>query len=758
MTKSTAATILFCLGLTSSWLNTVEARAAHERYDPYGYISSTSSSTATPTLSDIAISTSIPDVASTSTSSDGVLVRRGASTSSLASTSTTSAIPAASTTGISIVSVGSPKPPQDPVYYIANGFFANWHALSPSDASFASTTGSGVVGKTFGLDDVKWDLLDSLTYGYIPIPISNFANISLGLQDAAMIPKFVELANTNNVTSILSLGGHISSPNTGGSASTGFAAALATNETITEFVQGVSSLVKKLGVQGIEFDWEWTPCSPDTPYTSKELSTAFLSFLQQLRSELDPEIIITLAVGVVPFETPQIVLSDDEVEDTPLESISLVKTDPDLTDGATVATTLNGEYKNVTGFAAVVDYITVMNFDLYGAWSIDNPIVLPNSPLNQTCPSTAPTFTSKMYSFLSTDTVTNDTTTSIASTPAPPLSRLPISANTAVASWVLSGFRSDQIILGVSAAGRSYRVAEADAVGLDDNGDQVLMLYPPFNTTEVDATLNATAAGAVRAELGDAWWWGDIASSLGKNASSSSSSSSVSGSTTSSSGTVSASAAAVTTSAACVLPSELSTISGVYTFQGLIEAGFLNDTGDVDGGCEDDSQPADYIGGWDECSETPFVYDVQTGIMVSYDDAESMELKGQFILNSGIRGFSFYELGGDSSDATLLTAVRHGAGFADPADGTDNVCTETDDSSTDDLTVTDWEGILQTAVDSWLAATSNTTTTDDVTTDDTTIEQPTVTITVITDPTTTVAPIRRKNLRWERTGGKFWWW
>lgn len=93
---------------------------------------------------------------------------------------------------------------------------------------------------------------------------------------------------------------------------------------------------------------------------------------------MDPEIIITLAVGVVPFEvrwsafrlsgrsgslppdfqTPQIVLVDDEVEDTPLESISLVKTDPDLTDGATVATTLNGEYKNVTGFAAVVDYIS----------------------------------------------------------------------------------------------------------------------------------------------------------------------------------------------------------------------------------------------------------------------------------------------------------------------------------------------------------------------------------------------------------------
>lgn len=405
-----------------------------------------------------------------------------------------------------------------------------------------------------------------------------------------------------------------------------------------------------------------------------------------------------------------------------------------------------------------------MNFDIYGAWSTANPIVLPNSPLNTTCPSTGgPSFTSKFYSFAATDDITIDTTTSV--TP-PPLSRLPVSANTAVASWVLSGFRADQIILGVSAAGRSYRVAEIDAVGLDDNGDEVLMLYPPFNTTEIDATLNATAAGQVQSELGDAWWWGDRASSVGKNASASST---VSGSSLSSTGTVSASAAAVTTSA-CVLPSDLSTISGVYTFQGLIEAGFLNEEGDVDGGCEDDEQPSDIIGGWDECSETPFVYDVTTGVMVSYDDAESMELKGQFILNSGIRGFSFYELGGDSTDATLLTAVRHGAGFPDPADSEDGTCQEEDDTSTDDLVETDWEGILQTAVDGWISLISGNTTitdddtiddttTDDTTTDDTAFDQPTTTITISAEPTITDTPdLRKRRLRWERTGSKFWWW
>ncbi|KAG8987237.1 hypothetical protein FRB90_003519, partial [Tulasnella sp. 427] len=219
------------------------------------------------------------------------------------------------------------------------------------------------------------------------------------------------------------------------------------------------------------------------------------------------------------------------------------------------------------------------------------------------------------------------------------------------------------------------------------------------------------------------------------------------------SATLSTDAAAVTTSGACALPSELSTVSGVYTFQGLIDAGFLNADGDVEGGCDDDDQDSDVIGGWDECSETPFVYDVKTGVMVSYDDAESMELKGQFILNSGIRGFSFYELGGDSSDATLLTAVRHGAGFSDPEDDT---CTGDDSSTADDLSDADWEEILQTAVDSWLNG--NSTATDDDS-DDYTTDEPTVTVTATADPTSTdTSDTRKRRLRWERVEKRSWWW
>lgn len=106
-----------------------------------------------------------------------------------------------------------------------------------------------------------------------------------------------------NVTSIISFGGWISSPSTGGSSSSGFPLALASPDTITDFVSGVTDLVDSLdGVGGVEFDWEYTGCSTDTPYTDPTLSTAYLTFLQQLRASLSPNVTISLAVGVVPFE------------------------------------------------------------------------------------------------------------------------------------------------------------------------------------------------------------------------------------------------------------------------------------------------------------------------------------------------------------------------------------------------------------------------------------------------------------------------
>jgi chitinase len=51
--------------------------------------------------------------------------------------------------------------------------------------------------------------------------------------------------------------------------------------------------------------------------------------------------------------------------------------------------------------------------------------------------------------------------------------------------------------------------------------------------------------------------------------------------------------------------------------------------------------------------------------MVSYDDATSFTAKGAYIEQTGLRGFSMWEAGGDFDDI-LLDAIRDAVGFNDP--------------------------------------------------------------------------------------------
>ncbi|KAJ7094485.1 glycoside hydrolase family 18 protein [Mycena belliarum] len=65
---------------------------------------------------------------------------------------------------------------------------------------------------------------------------------------------------------------------------------------------------------------------------------------------------------------------------------------------------------------------------------------------------------------------------------------------------------------------------------------------------------------------------------------------------------------------------------------------------------------------YDKCSQTPFVYNETTRVMISYDDAKSFAAKGKFIKSKGLGGFAMWEAGGDSKDI-LLDSIRKSAGF-----------------------------------------------------------------------------------------------
>ncbi|KAF9227049.1 glycoside hydrolase, partial [Gyrodon lividus] len=215
---------------------------------------------------------------------------------------------------------------------------------------------------------------------------------------------------------------------------------------------------------------------------------------------------------------------------------------------------------DVTGFAGVLDYIAIMNYDVWGPWS---SAVGPNAPLNDTC--------------------------------APPADQVG-SAVSAVKAWGAAGMPANKIVLGVAAYGHSYSVSPSDAFVRGSKTE--LAAYPAFN--------------ASNQPLGDAW---DDTGSVDP----------------------------------CGV---YQGPGGTWDFWGLVDGGFLTSQGSP--------APGIYYR-YDACSQTPYVYNEASQVMISFDNAQSFAAKGSYIKETGLRGFAMWEAGGDYKD-TLLSSIRHTAG------------------------------------------------------------------------------------------------
>ncbi|TFK53480.1 hypothetical protein OE88DRAFT_1253228 [Heliocybe sulcata] len=86
---------------------------------------------------------------------------------------------------------------------------------------------------------------------------------------------------------------------------------------------------------------------------------------------------------------------------------------------------------------------------------------------------------------------------------------------------------------------------------------------------------------------------------------------------------------------------------------GLMQFGFLTSKGDA---------APDIYYRYDYCTQTPYVYNATSEVMVAFDNADSFTAKGKYIKSAGLRGFAMWEAGGDSDDI-LLDAVRSAAGY-----------------------------------------------------------------------------------------------
>jgi len=72
-----------------------------------------------------------------------------------------------------------------------------------------------------------------------------------------------------------------------------------------------------------------------------------------------------------------------------------------------------------------------------------------------------------------------------------------------------------------------------------------------------------------------------------------------------------------------------------------------------------------YVRYWDDVAKVPWLYNADKKEWVSYEDPQSMRLKGEYIAAQNLSGAMFWELSND--DGRLLEALRAGLGRAGPA-------------------------------------------------------------------------------------------
>lgn len=380
-----------------------------------------------------------------------------------------------------------------------------------TNTSFVSAAWIGgweVTNSTFSA--INWEKYSMISWSFA-LTTPDPSKLSLDASGPSFIPDFVKQAQEHQTMALLTVGGWTGSR---------YFSSAVNPQNRSMFVQAVLDTVKQYGFDGVEFDWEY-PALGGIGCNENSSSDAsnFLAFLQELRQQPEGQkLYISAAAAPTPFVGP---------------------------DGKPMT--------NVSDFAAVLDHLTIMNYDVNGQWSTTDG-VSPNAPLDDSC--------SKVQTG---------------------------SATKAFKAWTNASFPASQILLGVPAYGHSYNVSSTSAT--DSSGN--LVDHPPFT--------QAPPAGSV-----------DL----------------------------------------CGNP-EL--VVDTLTFAGMIAQGLLNDDGTPANGMK-------YR--FDNCSQTPFLYDPTKQLMVSYDDPTSFAAKGNFIVENNLLGFAMWELISDHNDL-LVDAIEKAVGIDD---------------------------------------------------------------------------------------------
>ncbi|KAI0307299.1 glycoside hydrolase family 18 protein [Multifurca ochricompacta] len=230
------------------------------------------------------------------------------------------------------------------------------------------------ISNVFPPEQIDFSLFDWVDFAFA-MPDASFALDWDGSDRAPdILSRLVTVAHQQGKKVKLSVGGW------GGSK--WFSRAVATHFSRQTFVNNIAVTYSQYRLDGIDLDWEYPGQQGESQnYVDPSDTANFLDFLKLLRDTLPPLARISAAVQTSPFS------------------------------GA------NGQpLDDVRAFADVLDWVTLMNYDTWGA----SPNPGPNAPLNDACRnSTQPA----------------------------------VSADAAIRSWTAAGFPPDQLVLGVPSYG-----------------------------------------------------------------------------------------------------------------------------------------------------------------------------------------------------------------------------------------------------------------------------------------------------------------
>ncbi|GAA6029711.1 hypothetical protein JCM8097_001014 [Rhodosporidiobolus ruineniae] len=458
---------------------------------------------------------------------------------------------------------------------------------------------------------INFKEFDLINYSFA-IPGSDY-KVTLGSGD--ILKRVVKYAHGNDTKVLIAIGGW--------SDSTYFSGAVATASRRATFVQSIVDLVNTYGVDGVDIDWEYPGTQGDSGNQISTKDTAnLLTFLKALRAAL-----------------PNARLSTCTTQQTYVGA-----------NGSPIG--------DVSAYADVLDNILVMNYDVWGASSTPGA----NAPLTDACSgSLQPT----------------------------------ANMESAIEQWTAAGMPASKILMGVPAYGY---ISSSTATSLIHKRDNIPttglsnrhlanIVHEERNWSAghrwyVEGQRAAAARRRLRraakrelrkqqteelAKRGSvivcpnnhsgkpcAGVTGQNISEINWNPLGSSGGSGSGNGTTGGDGVFNPG-----TGPGKVGKGDLSGLEGnQIQFVDLINYGVIVKDDDLDW-----VGTNGYTRAWDSCSSTPYLYDTSRKVVITYDDPESLGLKGQLANQKGIAGLAMWDISGDTKDFQLTQSWRSAMGL-----------------------------------------------------------------------------------------------